>query len=150
MNSNLNGWRTFPRWLMQEQNLTGLFNSQLSTGQAAAVTGRIQRESASISALMELLGDAHTPLSARIGIGVVMEDLANSTILQYQTERLGKLSTHRDTRIRADACHYLSLTGSEKAIPYLQARQEDQDDEVREVAQDALNHLLTLDNLPAG
>ncbi len=150
MNSNPNGWRSFPRWLMEEHDLTSLFNSQLSTGQAATVTERILKQPYTISALMELLGDARTPLSARIGIGVVMEDLANTEILQRQITTLGKFSSHRDARIRADACHYLGLSGSQEAVVYLQARLEDKDGEVKEVAEDALAHLLTLDNQPTG
>lgn len=140
--ANPQGWRIFPRWLMEEHDLASLFNSQLSTGQAEAVTKRIQQYPGSISALTELLGDVRTPLSTRIGIGVVMEDLAGSDILQKQVRILGKFSTNKDARIRADACYYLGLSGNNQAIPYLSNCLQDTDEEVREVAQDALT-LLT-------
>lgn len=137
-----NNWRTFPRWMMEEHETDIRFNAQLSTGRAAEVTERILREPATIQVLLKLLGDAHTALSTRIGIGVVMEDLAGSALLRQHVVELGKLARHRDARIRADACHYLGLSGDPDAIAFLKTCLEtDQDSEVQEVAADALYSL---------
>ncbi|MEZ5454112.1 MAG: HEAT repeat domain-containing protein [Thiothrix sp.] len=137
-----NNWRIFPRWMMEEHETDIRFNAQLSTGRAAEVTERLQREPATMQVLLKLLGDPRTALSTRIGIGVVMEDLAGTALLQQQVTELTKLAEHPDARIRADACHYLGLSGDKSAIPALQTRQAaDTDSEVREVAADALASL---------
>jgi HEAT repeat protein len=142
MKTTSDTWRQFPRWLLEEHDLSSLFNSQLATGQATEVTQRIHDEPATLQALLDLLGDARTALSTRIGIGVVMEDFARTPLLQQQIPALGRLSEHPDASIRADACHYLGLSGDARAIPFLQARVDaDTDREVRETAADALEQL---------
>ncbi|MEB4592934.1 HEAT repeat domain-containing protein [Candidatus Thiothrix sp. Deng01] len=133
-----NNWRIFPRWMMEEHEIDIHFIALLSTGRAAEVTERVQREPATMQVLLALLGDERTALSVRIGIGVVMEDLAGSNLLQQQVDMLGKLSQHKDHRVRADACHYLGLTYDAGALPFLQNALQDPDAEVREVAEEAL------------
>lgn len=142
-----NHWRTFPRWMLEEHEIELQFNAQLATGRAAEVTARIQREPATLQVLLALLGNPSTALSTRIGIGVVMEDLAGSALLKSTVATLGELSQHPDVTIRSDACHYLGLTGDAHAIPFLQACLGDQAAEVRDVAADALA-TLTPDNPP--
>ncbi|QLQ31109.1 MAG: HEAT repeat domain-containing protein [Candidatus Thiothrix singaporensis] len=133
-----NNWRIFPRWMMEEHEIDIRFNALLSTGRAAEVTERVRREPATMQVLLALLGDERTALSVRIGIGVVMEDLAGSDLLQQQVEMLGKLSQHKDHRVRADACHYLGMTHNARALPFLQSALQDPAAEVREVAEEAL------------
>lgn len=142
MSTSPENWPTFPRWSLEEHEIDLQFSAQLSTGRAAEVTGRIQREPETMAVIMQLLGNVRTALSVRIGIGVVMEDFAGSDLLQQQIAELGKLSSHRDARIRADACHYLGLSGSQAAMPFLQACLDDKDAEVQEVAADALEELV--------
>lgn len=134
-------WPTFPRWLLNEHLPELEFASLLSTGRAAEVTARLQREPAMFAVLLKLLGDTETALSVRIGIGVVMEDLGGSTLLRQNLAALGKLCTHSDARIRTDACHYLGLSNDPQVIPWLQACANDPVTEVRETAQDALERL---------
>ncbi|MBU0656743.1 MAG: HEAT repeat domain-containing protein [Gammaproteobacteria bacterium] len=143
MNTTANHWRVFPRWMMEEHETDILFSAQLSTGRATEVTSRIHKDPATLAVLLQLLGDTRTALSVRIGIGVVMEDLAGTDLLREQIPTLGKLTTHKSASIRADACHYLWLTGDSAALPHLQACLQDKDPEVREVATDALSSLTT-------
>ncbi|WGZ93319.1 MAG: HEAT repeat domain-containing protein [Candidatus Thiothrix putei] len=144
-----NHWRTFPRWMLEEHEIDLLFNAQLATGRAAEVTARIQREPATLQAVLALLGNPNTALSTRIGIGVVMEDLAGSDLLKSTIATLGKLSQHPNVTVRSDACHYLGLSGDARALPFLQACLHDKEAEVREVAADALA-TLTPDSPPNG
>lgn len=142
-------WRTFLRWMLEEREIELQFNAQLATGRAAEVTARIQREPATLPVILALLGNPNTALSTRIGIGVVMEDLAGSALLKSTVATLGELSQHPDVTIRSDACHYLGLSGSAHAIPFLQACLHDQAAEVRNVAADALATLKP-DSPPSG
>lgn len=128
-------------WTINNQQLMGRFDQQLSTGKADEVIKTLHDEPEAMQAIMQLLGDNATILSTRIGIGVIMEEFANSELLQQQLSQLGQFSEHEDARIRADACHYLSLTGSTDAKKWLQARLNDNDPEVQEVAQDGLDLL---------
>jgi HEAT repeat protein len=54
---------------------------------------------------------------------------------------LGALTRHADARVRADACHLLSLTHAAEARPWLQACLQDADAEVREIAAESLQTL---------
>ncbi|MFN3786698.1 MAG: hypothetical protein ACK4RS_07650, partial [Thiothrix sp.] len=74
-------WRTFPRWLLEDHEVELQFAAQLATGRASEVTTRIQREPETFAVILKLLDDPQTALSIRIGIGVVMEELANTSIL---------------------------------------------------------------------
>ncbi|MEZ5448873.1 MAG: HEAT repeat domain-containing protein [Thiolinea sp.] len=132
-------------WVRQGQRLRGHFDTLLSTGRAEQVVATIRQDSDSLQAILGLLGDPATVLSTRIGIGVVMESLLETAegtaLLRAQLPQLGQLSSHADARIRADACHYLALSGDPAARDWLQAALNDPDPEVREVAQDGLAEL---------
>ena len=128
-------------WAKQEQTLAADFDFLLSDGQVNKVTEQIQQAPAGISAILELLGDEGTVLSTRIGIGVVMEDIADSNLLKSIIPQLGKLTKHKNALIRSDACHYLGLSGDPLVRPLLQACLNDDNADVREIAQDGLNEL---------
>ena len=58
--------------------------------------------------------------------------------LQALVPRLGELSAHADARVRADASHYLGLSGTAAARDWLEARLHDDDADVREIAAESL------------
>ena len=128
-------------WAKQEQTLAADFDFLLSDGQAGKVTEQIQQHPEKISAILELLADEGTVLSTRIGIGVVMEDFAGSDLLKSIIPLLGKLTKHKNALIRSDACHYLGLSNDPIARPLLQACLNDDNEDVREIAQDSLDDL---------
>ena len=128
-------------WMQQGHELVGRFDTLLSTGRAQTVINEITAQADNMQAIMDLLADSATVLSTRIGIGVIMEEFAETELLKQQFQQLAALSQHDDARIRADACHYLSLTADKAAIPVLQARLQDENIEVQEVAEDALETL---------
>ncbi len=88
---------------------------------------------------------AQTPWGPRLGVrwwrfgaGVLLEEFAGSDTLRALLPRLGELSQHVDARVRADACHYLGLTGDAAARIWLEARLDDEDADVREIAAESL------------
>jgi len=136
------------KWAMDEstqdgksENLVADFDFQLSEGQVNKVISALQEDKSGFSAIMELLGDTGTVLSTRIGIGVVFEEFAGSDLLKTLIPELGKFSQHEDSRIRADAFHYLGMTADKSAIPFLEAGKNDSDDEVKEIVTDSLEEL---------
>jgi len=110
----------------------------LSSGRRAAVADKLRREPRHLEALVLLLGDLETSIDARLGIMAILEELAETQILEALVDPLGQLTRHAEARVRTDACHALGLTGSPAARPYLEACLTDGDDDVREAAVEAL------------
>lgn len=129
------------QWTKDNGELLGKFDHMLSHGEAPEVTQIIQDDNSRMDVIIKLLSDSATILSTRIGIGVVMEDFAGSELLQSLIPTFGQLLEHDDARIRADASHYLSLTQSTEAIPYLENHHNETDLEVLEVIADSLEEL---------
>ena len=127
------------------ENTIADFDFLLSDGQVNKVISAIQKDENKIQLIMKLLGDAGTVLSTRIGIGVVFEEFAASALIKFLIPELGKFSKHEDSRIRADAFHYLGMTADSSAIPFLKAGQDSNlnknDEEITEIIEDSLEEL---------
>jgi thioredoxin-like negative regulator of GroEL len=94
-----------------------------------------------VDALIILLADPHTELQVRIGIGAVFEHLSGSAALQHHLNALGALTLHADARVRADACHYLSLGGDVNVLRFIEPLLNDIDAHVREIARESVDAL---------
>lgn len=88
--------------------------------------------------LVPLLGDLDTPMGVRIGIGAVMEELQDDGLLAEIVDELGALTRYGEPQVRADACHYLGLSGQAEARAYVEPLLDDPDAEVREIAAESL------------
>ncbi len=128
-----------------KKNTVADFDFLLSDGQVNKVISDLQKNENDFKHIMSLLGDVGTVLSTRIGIGVVFEEFAGSEILKTLIPELGEFTQHEDSRIRADAFHYLGMTADKSAIPFLKAGQKDNnnlnDEEIREIIADSLEEL---------
>lgn len=113
-------------------------NELLSGGKLDQALQRIRSDPAGMDALLQLFTDTDTQLNTRIGISAIMEHLEDTEALRAVVEQLGELTQHEDARIRGDACHYLALSGSEKAADYIRPLLQDADAEVREVARESI------------
>lgn len=128
-------------WAEKAGSDTGLSNwlgDMLSSGNISKPLERIKSEPAAMDALLELFADPDTELNTRIGISAIMEDLKDTDTLGAMVDRLGELTRHEDARVRGDACHYLSLSGSPEAAVYIKPLLNDKDDNVREIARESL------------
>ena len=135
-------------WALKDQqdggdNQLAEFDFLLSDGQVNTVIDTIKKNPQAMQTIMTLLGDSGTVLSSRIGIGVVIEELAESDqeLLQSHIRDLAKLTEHSDPRIRADAYHYLAMIDDKRIIPLLEKGKSDKDAEVREIVIDSLQEL---------
>jgi HEAT repeat protein len=77
----------------------------------------------------------------KIGIGAVLEDFEGDAPLVKCIPELTELTRSEDSATRADACHYLGLTGSDEILPLVQKLVEDEDAHVREIASDVLREI---------
>lgn len=114
----------------------------LLEGQLKRVNEVVDRLPAALADLLPIIANPQANLNVRFGASAVFERHAGSAALQALVPALGLLTGHGDPRVRADACHLLGLSSSAKALPYLEARRDDPDAEVREIVADSLVELI--------
>ena len=130
----------------ESKNIVADFDFLLSDGQVNKVVDALKKNEEDFKHIMTLLGDVGSILSTRIGIGVVFEEFSGSDILKTLIPQLGEFSLHEDSRIRADAFHYLGMTADKSAITFLEAGKNDKDNikapEIKEIIADSLEELM--------
>jgi thiol-disulfide isomerase/thioredoxin len=124
-----------------EEGLADWFHMLLKEGQLPKAQALIEADPALLAAVLPIVGNVEASLNVRLGAGVLLEEFAGSDTLRALLPRLGELSQHADARVRADACHYLGLTGDAAARPWLDARTVDEDADVREIAAESLQEI---------
>jgi len=124
-----------------EEGLADWFHLLLKEGQLPRAQAAIETDPALLAAVLPIVGNVDASLNVRLGAGVLLENFAGSATLRALLPRLGELSQHTDARVRADACHYLGLSGDAAAKPWLEARLADEDADVREIATESLESL---------
>jgi hypothetical protein len=126
-----------------EAGMMSYLDELLSSGGINKGMALVRNEPQAIHALLSLFANPDTQLNTRIGISAIMEDLEGSEQLLGVIEQLGKLTTHAEASIRGDACHYLALSGDNKATSFIRPLLEDPDADVREIARESLEQLGT-------
>lgn len=124
-----------------EEGIADWFHTLLKEGQLPRVQAAIEADPKLLAAVLPIVGNVDASLNVRLGAGVLLEDFSGSEALRALLPRLGELSRHDDARVRADACHYLGLTGDAAARAWLRARLDDADPDVREIAAESLESL---------
>ena len=124
-----------------EAGLADWFHMLLKEGQLPRAQAAIEADPALLAAVLPIVGNVEASLNVRLGAGVLLENFAGTDTLRALLPRLGELSQHEDARIRADACHYLGLTGDAAARSWLDARLTDGDADVREIATESLQNI---------
>lgn len=93
--------------------------------------------------LLAVIATPDANIDVRLGVSALLESYANTADLLKLLPQLGELAHNADHRVRADACHLLGLTGSAAARTYVETCLNDVHEEVREIAQEALEELKT-------
>jgi len=124
-----------------EAGLADWFHLLLKEGQLPKAQAMIEADPALLAAVLPIVGNVEASLNVRLGAGVLLEEFAGSDTLRALLPRLGELSQHADARVRADACHYLGLTQDSAAKHWLDARLDDEDADVREIAAESVQAL---------
>lgn len=122
--------------------LQAYLRDSLESGELDRVIGVCRHSPEILSPLLALAGDLDTPFAVRIGVGAVLEDLATEDLLSGLTGPISRLAASPHPQVRADAAHFLGLTGSQEARSELQRlASSDEDQEVREIALESLAEL---------
>jgi thioredoxin-like negative regulator of GroEL len=131
-------------WLQRassSEGLTEYLEEVLSEGNIKLANKLIQHHPQALENVIELMADPEAKINVRLGVGVIIEEMAESTSFKSVIPKLLALMSSPDARLRGDACHYLSLTKDVTYIPAIQKLLADDNEEVREIAQDSLDDL---------
>jgi HEAT repeat protein len=119
------------------------FQIWLFEGQLKRVLEVVARMPATLADLLPIVANPEADMNVRFGASAVFEQYAGSAALKALVPALGMLTGHGDARVRADACHLLALSAAPEAIRFLEARLDDPDAEVREIASESLAEIKT-------
>lgn len=120
------------------------FHIQLMEGGLKRVLDAVAARPETLAALLPIVANPEASMNVRLGASVVFERHAGTPALRALVPRLGTLARHADVRVRADACHFLGLTGAAEAAGFLEPCLEDGDAEVREIAAESLDTIRGL------
>ena len=126
------------QWITTPDNLNAYFEELMTSGEISKVQQMVEEEPDNIKILFSIMADEQPGLSARIGVGAIIEHLEGSDILINNIDALGKYCSDPLPRIRNDACYYLGLSHHPDTRKYLRPLLDDEDDEVKDVAREAL------------
>ena len=128
-------------WASRAASPSGIkdyFVEMLKTGRRDKVE-KLIRENPDLSAtLADVMADPESSMAVRLGIGAVLEEFQGTGLLEPMIPKLAELTRTGDDLTRADACHFLTLIGGANVISHLQACLDDSNEEVREIAREAL------------
>jgi len=132
-------------WIERASSFEGVsdyLEEVLSEGKIEYANKLIQRYPQALENVIDLMADPEAKINVRLGVGVIIEDMAVSAEFKTVIPRLIEYLSNKDARIRGDACHYLSLTKDVSYVPAIKKLLSDENEEVREIAQDSLDELL--------
>lgn len=114
---------------------------ELQEGRVSKIVSLLSDRHEMIGHVLALLDDPEAKINIRLGIGVILEDCATADWFAPYIPELTKYTRHKDERVRADACHYLSLTQRPEVITHIRSLLDDTSQSVREVAEESLEEL---------
>jgi len=131
------------QWCHDSKTLKGISNyclMLLDQGKIKELTKLVSQYPDWLHACLLLVEDEETTLTIRVGISAIFESL-EATQISLIYDALIMMTKNNLARIRSDACFYLSLTNNTAAIATLKNCLHDKNDEVREIAEDAITDL---------
>ncbi|MDH5710081.1 MAG: thioredoxin family protein [Gammaproteobacteria bacterium] len=124
-----------------DEGALAYISDELTEGRVNKVLSLLESQHEFMPYVLSLMEDADAKINIRLGIGVVLEEFAASGWFEPYIPQLVEYTRHKDERVRADACHYLSLTVNNQAITSIKGLLNDVSEEVREVAKESLDEL---------
>ena len=133
--------RTWLQHAQSPQGMTYYFNSLLENGHLDKVSQLIKMKPEYLHYLVTMIASPDTSMKVQLGMAALFEEFSALDILSSIVGELGTLSQHNSPSVRADVAHYLALTGSKDAFPYLNQLIQDENLDVREIAAESLTIL---------
>ncbi len=126
------------QWISTPDDMNAYVVELMTSGEISKVQQLVEEQPEYIKTLFSIMADEESGLSARIGVGAIIEQLEGKDILISNIDELGEYCNNSLARIRNDACYYLGLTHHSDARKYLRPLLEDPDREVKEIVREAL------------
>ena len=105
----------------ENTDMSAYFEELMTSGELEKVHQIVREKPNSMSSLFNIMANEDSSLSARIGVGAVIENLAGDSILIETIPTLAEYTQHKRAQVRNDACYYLGLTHNEQAKPFIEA-----------------------------
>ncbi len=133
--------RQWAKWASGEEGIARYVEHLLKQGGYQQAAAFIDADTQRLTPLLAIVADPGAKLEVRLGVSALLEAHAGTAALRLLLPRLAELTRHADHRVRADACHLLGLSGSASARVHVEACLSDANEEVREIAQEAIEEL---------
>lgn len=136
--SELKQWA---EWASGEEGIAHYVEHLLTEGGYKQAVAFIAADTQRLKSLLTIIANPEANISIRLGVSALLEAYSHTPELQALLPKLGELTFHPDHRVRADACHLLGLTGSAAARSYVETCLDDANEEVREIAAEAMQSI---------
>jgi thioredoxin-like negative regulator of GroEL len=133
--------RQWAEWASGEEGTAHYVEHLLVEGGYKQAVAFIAGDAHRLKSLLAIVANPEANISVRLGVSALLEAYANTAELQTLLPQLAELTFHPDHRVRADACYLLGLAGSIAARAFIEACIEDANEEVREIAEEAMEKL---------
>lgn len=133
--------RQWAAWADGEEGIARYVAHLLKQGEFQHAAAFVAADTQRLAPLLATLADTEAGIDVRLGVSALLESYADTDALRALLPRLAELSRHADHRVRTDACYLLGLTGNAGALPHIETRLADENEEVREIAAEALQRL---------
>lgn len=133
--------RQWAEWASGEEGLAHYVEHLLKQGGYQQAVAFISADTQRLKPLLAITANPDANLGVRLGVSALLEAHANTSELQKLLPQLAELTRHADHRVRADACHLLGITGSATARTHVENCLSDANEEVREIAEEAMEEL---------
>jgi hypothetical protein len=133
--------RQWAEWASGEDGAAHYVEHLLKEGGYQQAVAFIAADTHRLKPLLAIIANPEAGIDVRLGVSALLEAYANTPELQQLLPQLAELTRHADHRVRADACHLLGLTGSTAACAYVEICLADINEEVREIAEEAMREL---------
>lgn len=133
--------RQWTDWASSEEGAAHYVEHLLKQGGYKQAVAFVAEDSHRLKPLLSIVANPSANIEVRLGVSALLEAYTNAPELRKLLPQLAELSRHTDHRVRADACHLLGLTGSAAARPLVETCLNDENEEVREIAEEAMEEL---------
>jgi len=133
--------RQWAGWASGEEGTAHYVEHLLRQGSYKQASAFIYADTHRLKPLLAIVADPGANLGVRLGVSALLEAYADTPELRTLLPQLAELTRHADHRVRADACHLLGLTGSTAARTHVETCLNDAHEEVREIAEEAMEEL---------
>ncbi|VAW70740.1 hypothetical protein MNBD_GAMMA09-2457 [hydrothermal vent metagenome] len=122
-------------------DMSAYFEELMTSGELSKVQQMVKENPQHMQALFNMMANDDSSLSARIGVGAIIEQLSGTEQLINSIDALGQYCKHKTARVRNDACYYLGLSQHLDARKYIRPLLNDEDPEIIETAKEALEEI---------